>query len=403
MAPPPINIFSQHRKPEEVLQLLRQLLPEAVVETSENGVWSCVRGTWKRGWLKGALHLEVRHDPDYYAGEGWGDQLSGMAGYFRQFPGASQRPELFGYLPGLSFAVNFIIDPAFTDDDPRQEVIAAVARLVDGVIFLPGCLSDAEGRLIISADDDADPEAQLPAHEPVQNEDPEPADEPPACDPPTESRVISRLTFMGALVNRGFMEEHPEGEALRLKMLDGFRGSDAWQKGEKDEIQALETPVGELPERLGWELPWLSEGAAVLAWSLGLMELPAYDEQVETDELYKVIGNLENEALAPKLRSPEELEKLSSQMFCIHWRLRQFSVEPKAMDLAEFAPRAWWGAMDLSLARLRNNDLEIQGAPLIEASEEDWKCTSGIMEERRKAIHWLLGRSPVYSETDTST
>ncbi|MBB5034161.1 DUF4272 domain-containing protein [Prosthecobacter vanneervenii] len=403
MPPPPINIFSQHRKPEEVLQLLRQQIPEAIVETSEDGVWSCVRGTWKRGWMKGALHMEVRHDPDYYAGEGWDAQLAGMAGYFRQFPGASQRPELFGYLPGLAFAVNFIIDPAFTENDPRQEVIASVTRLLDGVIFLPGCLSDAEGRLIISADDDADPEAQLPAHEPAQNEDAEPSDEPSDCNPPTESRVISRLTFMGALVNRGFMEDHPEGEALRLEMLDGFRDSDAWQEGEEDEIAALETPVGELPENKSWELPWLSEGAAVLAWSLGLMELPAYDEQVETDDLYKVIGDLENQRLTPKLRSPEELEKLSSQMLCIHWRLRQFSIEPKSMDFAEFAPRAWWGAMDLSLARLSNNDLEIQGAPLIESSEEDWKCTSGIMEERRKAIHWLLGQNPVYSENDTST
>ncbi|OYW76615.1 MAG: hypothetical protein B7Z37_08020 [Verrucomicrobia bacterium 12-59-8] len=403
MPPPPINIFSQHRKPEEVLQLLRQLLPEAAVETSEEGVWSCARGTWKRGWLKGALHMEVRHDPEYYAGSGWNAQLLGMAGYFRQFPGASQRPDLFGYLPGLSFALSFMIEPAFTDNDPRQEVIAAIARLVEGVIFLPGCLSDAEGRLIISADDDADPEAQIPAHLPVQNEDPEPSDESPASDPPSEARVISRLVLMGALVNRGFMEDHPEGEALRLEMLADLRNSEAWQEGEEDEIESLETPVGKLPEKKSWELPWLSEGAAVLAWSVGLMELPAYDEQASTDDLYKVISDLENERVTPKLRSPEELEKLSFQMLAIHWRLRQFYVEPKAMDLVEYAPRAWCGPMDLSMARLINNDLEIKGEPLLMSSEEDWKCTSGIMEERRKAVYWLQGQNPVYSENDTST
>lgn len=403
MASPPVNIFSQHRKPEEVLQALQQLLPEAVVETNADGVWSSAKGTWKRGLLKSSLQMEVRHDPDYYAGSGWGTQLSGMSGYFGQFPGASKRPELFDYLPGLSFAVSFIIEPAFTDKDPRQDVIAAIARLVDGVIFLPGCLSDAEGRLIISADDDADPEAQIPANQRVKNESPDPSDELPAGGPPSEERIISRLIFMGALVNRGFMEEHPEGETLRMEMLDDFRNSAAWQEGEEDEIEALETPVGGLPDKKRWELPWLSEGAAVLAWSLGLMELPAYDEQVSTDELYKVIDDLENESLTPKLRNPDELEKLSCQMFAIHWRLRQYDIDPKAMDFAEFAPRAWWGPMDLSLARLANNDLEVNGMPLYESSEENWKCASGIMEERRKAVHWLQGEHPVYSENDTST
>jgi hypothetical protein len=141
----------------------------------------------------------------------------------------------------------------------------------------------------------------------------------------------------------------------------------------------------------------------VLAWALELAELPSYDQQVDVHELYKVAEHLEASESPPSLRPRSDLEQLAFQMLAIHWRLTEFSVTPKAMDFEEYAPRAWCGAMDLSLARLVDHDLAVRGVPLSQASEEAWKIASGIMEERRRAIHWLLGHDPVYSENDTST
>ncbi|MGV3662845.1 MAG: DUF4272 domain-containing protein [Prosthecobacter sp.] len=406
MAQAPVNIFSQHRKPQEVLEALRRLLPEAVIPTDDAGGWTYAQGTWKRGWLKGSLQLSVRHDASYYLGEDWDTQLAGMAAYLSRLANARKRPEVFGYLPGLNFAVSFILNPGAVADDPRQEVIHQIARLLDGVIFLPGLLLDADGRVLISAEGEPDPDARLPAHEPkggltVKSEDDEAP--PQTSEPPAEARVVSRLILMGALVNRGIMEPHLELEFQRQEMVADLRSTEAWREGEPLEIAELELPVGALAEKSAWRLPWQAEGAAVLAWALGLTELPPYDQQVDVDELFGVIGRLEDGTCKPELRPLDELDALSFQMLAIHWRLRQFQVEPKAMDLVDYAPRAWCGPMDLSLARLAGQDLEVQGVPLSEATEETWKTAAGIMEERRMAIHWLLGHAAVYSENDTST
>lgn len=410
MAQPPINIFSQHCKPDEVLQMLQELLPEAVVERNDKGVWTRVTGTWKRGWLKSSLQLDVRHDPGYYGGDGWGDQLAGMSRYLQDYAAARQRNDVFGYLPGLAFAISFVLTPgSVPKEDPRQEVIHKIARLLDGVIFLPGMLLDAEGHVLISAQGETDPEARLPAHEPMASlTTPKPSENSAAevkhGEPPAEDRVMARLILLGALASRGIMETHPELEPQRQEMVADLRGSDAWSEGEPAEMAELETPVGTLAQKSTWRLPWMAEGAAVLAWSLGLMDLPSYDEEVNVDRLFAVISDMEHSEHKPTLRGLDEIDTLSFQMLAIHWRLRQFELEPKAMDFKAYAKRAWCGPMDLSLARLSaSHDLEVEGVPLAEASEESWKRASGIMHERRMAIHWLLGHAAVYSENDTST
>lgn len=406
MAAPPVTLFSQHRKAEEVLHVLEQRMPDAVVETDAEGVWSSVKGAWKRGWLKGSLHLEARHSPEYYAGDGWSAQLAGMAGYFGQFPDSGRCPDVFSYIPGLTFALSFMLDPGTVEDDPRQEVISEIARLIDGVMFLPGCLLDAEGRVIISATDDPDPEARLPyhqAHDVYEPEDGPGVTEDAPVEPPSQERVINRLLLLGSLVNRGFMEQHEVGEDIRLDAIAGLQESEAWAEGDPEELRLLQAPVGALSEKEAWKLPWLSEGAVVIAWALGILDLPPYDEQVEVQKLFSAIDDLEGGVIIPRLRPLPEIEALSAQMLAVHWRLRQFSLDQKPMDFAEYATRAWFGPLELTLARLKDNDLEINGVTLSKSPEDNWKIASGIMEERRMAVHWLLGENPMYSENDTST
>jgi hypothetical protein len=410
MASPPYNIFTQHCDPDGALAKLQELLPEAAVTRDADGQWTRIKGTWKRGWLKPSLTLTVNHDPSYYAGPGWATQVDGMAGYFSKFPDAKRRPDLFGYLPGLSFALSFLFDPDSADEDPRHAVVFQMAEAMDGVIFLPGCLVDSQGRVIVAADGESDPEAELPGHEPANLDGEESigragGSEESACEAPNAERVLARLILMTALVNRGFIESSPtdEMESTRQNMIEAIADSPAWEEAESWESDALQTPVGETDDRLKWQLPWLSEGAMVLAWAMELADLPSYDQQVDTKLLYDLEEKVRSRKPAPPLRPLSEMQTLAFQMLAIHWRLRQFHVKGEAMDFAAYAPKAWCGPMDLSLARLIDNDLEVNGRPLSQASEEQWKTAAGIMEERRKAINWLLGHHPVYSETDTST
>lgn len=223
--------------------------------------------------------------------------------------------------------------------------------------------------------------------------------------PPTQEHIRARLLLMVGLAERGFMEIEPtdEPDKPRQALVQELRDAAAWDTAEPWERQALECPVGTLDEKLQWKLPWQTEGAIVLAWSLQIAELPAYDQQVQEDDLLAARDRLMAGGMLPGVRTKSEIDQLAFQMLAIHWRLRQFYLERQAMDFAEYAPRAWCGPMDLSLARLIGGDLAVGGVPLAAASEESWLSAIGIMEERRKAVHWLLGHNPVYSENDTGT
>lgn len=410
MSFPPINIFSQNLAPEDILAKLLERVPDAKVTRRADGTWSEVHLNFKRGWLKKALTMKASHDPDYYAGKDWARQLVGMQGYFQTFPNATDRADLFEYLPGLRFAFNFMLDGEPENDDPRLALVYEMASQVDGVIFLPGRLLDSSGRVILDADGEHDPEAQLPENhfesvdERVKNILAAAGyDQEELTAPPTQDQVFKRFLLMCSLTQRGFMEGAAEAEEYHHEMIAHLKSNGVWEAAESWEAEALETQVDALSKELQWKLPWQSEGAIILAWALKLAELPAYDQEVHVDGLYEVAHNAENGLITPELRSLEELEALSFQMLAIHWRIRQFSLDGKAMDFVAFAPTAWCGPMDLSLARLKNNDLELHGQAIVDSSPESFQRTGGIMEERRKALHWVLGHHPVYSQNDTST
>lgn len=397
------NIFTHQLDPGGALAELKRLLPEAQVEDRPDGGWELV-AEWKRGWLKKSLTLTVRSSPDYYTGDGWNQQIQGMEGYFRRFPTAFAQPEIFGYLRGLKYCASFVLDPDPVDDDPREEIMFQMARFMDGILFLPGCLLDAEGRTLIALEGESDPEAKLPDHVPVEAAL---VDETRIeGEMPTVERMTQRLILMSTMVNRGFLEDcDPEEKPENHRRDDValLKDSAAWDEAEPWEREALEAPVGSLEKTLGRKLQWQSEGALTLAWALNLAELPPYDKQVDVNQLYGLAKELREGKLQPRLRSEEELETVAFQWLAIHWRIRQFSLDGKEMDFVGYAPKSWCGAMDLSAARILERDLAIGDVPIVKAPEEAWQSASGNLEERRTALQWVLGQSPVYSETDTST
>lgn len=405
MAFPPINLYSRNCDPEGVLAKLLEVVPEAVVTRHADGAWKEVTGTWKRGWLKGHLKVKAGHQPDYYSGEGWGVQRSEMIGYVSKFPGVEKRRDLLSYISGLNFSFNLTLDPDPVGNDPRIELAFEMARHIDGILFLLGRMLDGEGRVILDATGADDPDAVVPEHEADDHEVPAFGEEEIVLDAPETERLIRRLCVLAALVERGFLEEPdvPDAEATQRSNLEALRKADALDEAEPDELKWLEAPIGSLEDKEKWALPWLSEGGMVIAWSLGLAELPPYDRQVDVHRLYEIAKGLQDGSLKPERRASSEIEQLAFQMLAIHWRIRQFSIDGKSIDFPAYAAKAWCGPMDLALARIVEGDLAIGKTPIGEASEQDWKMAGGIMEERRRAIHWVLGHHPVYSENDTAT
>lgn len=402
MAFPPINIYSQRRDPEGTLAQLTKLAPGIKVTRRSDGSWQKAEIVIKRGWLKKPLLMQVNHDPAYYGGDDWPTQLSGMQGYFGSFDGAEQRADLFAYLPHLNFAFNFILDPELGEADARWDIVLKMAESLQGVVFLPGQLLDFTGRVILSQDGENDPSATVPVLKGVSA--PEAMEEAEVrVDPPTLERVVRRFLLLSRMAIRGFMETDPSAEPARQDLVQHLKSHDTWGEAEAWEVRALETRIGSLPEKDQWSLTWKTEGALILAWSLGLTSLPEYDQEGNIQDLRSITEAVEDGTATLALRSRTEIEKLDAQLLAIHWRVRQFYLKREAMDFAAFAPTAWFGPLDLTLARLTNNDLDIHGTAISECEEESWRRVSGLMEERRKALSWLLGGSAIYSECDTGT
>ena len=174
---------------------------------------------------------------------------------------------------------------------------------------------------------------------------------------------------------------------------------------EPSEAALLAAAFGTSPQQDLVDASWRSEALSVLTWALQRAELPSHDQQVDPAVVASALGFLEDHTVleAPALRPTPELENYSNAAFTIHWRLREFSLKPRALDFAEFCQTAWFGPLSLDGVRLVEGDLAIGKLPISRAAERDVRTAMSIAQERHQAANWLLDATSPFSETDTST
>jgi len=418
MAAEPINIFSRKIDPRGVVQVLRTIAPSLQVIGPEDS-WEKIIIAGPKRFFKKSLSLTFLHDPDYYDGPGWPRQVMGMQGYFSRFPGIDERPEIMRVIGNFRFALATSFEPdLFIDsDDERLKYIFAVAKHLDGAIFTPSSLRDASGKILIAADGEYHPQAVLPQLPPEkvipEAETPTTADEEEEePEPPTAQRVAQRALALVAVTARALLEQEdakdPMVEARRQQLLDWVGTLGVSDELEPDEWKVLQRPAGSLDQQAALNATWRLEGLGVLAWALKRFELPPYDQLVDPGPLLHSLGFLNEETArsllqAPELRTSEELDEMGKQLLGLHWRLRDFTLRPQAMDFAKFAREAWFGPMDITPFQLVDGDLGLAGKAISKAPREIFQRSISSAMERHQAINWLHGYSRVYSETDTST
>jgi hypothetical protein len=145
----------------------------------------------------------------------------------------------------------------------------------------------------------------------------------------------------------------------------------------------------------------------VLAWALGLADLPAHDEQADMEALAAAIGFTpfapDAATPLPRLRRADELARAERRLLAIHWRVRELQVSPAPVDFVRFSQEAWFGDFDLFGIAVADRDLAVGGAPIARADDDLVRITSSIAAERHQAIAWVLGDDPLYSAVVTST
>ena len=226
--------------------------------------------------------------------------------------------------------------------------------------------------------------------------------------PPDPARVATRALVMSMVSCRAFIEKDAkEAGQFWSGALQWFQQLGIDGELEPRERQVIETPLGRLEPQQMIDAQWSIEGLAVIAWALDRHPLPPYDEAVVAAKVANSLGFLasreETVLAAPRLRPDAEIQALCDSLFTLHWRLRDFRWNPKAMNFEEFSRTAWFGPLSLDGLRLAEGDLAVGDLPISKADPEEALRLLSIAQERHRAINWLIGESAIYSETATNT
>jgi len=425
VAQEPITIFARIVDPAGVARLLRKQAATTKLDGPDES-WANAVVTFDEGASKRTLTFT--HDPEYYGGPGWSQQLAGMRGYFSHFPDSARKRQVMVLTSSFHFAIGSLFEPDFDPDgDERLDLLLQVAQLLDGVLFTPSSLRDAHGRILLSCEGQKheDPAAEWPRvlgevsvstaagaamHEISRPGPPNEARD--DDDPPIAERVARRALALVAVTGRAILEQDdPKAETVQQTFADlktWVKDIEITEEFEPEERQLVDCPLGQLEQRQQTDSTWRLEGLVVLAWALQRFEIPPHDEIVQLRPLWRSLGLLDakvaGELMAkPQLRTRAEIVTRRNQLFALHWRLRNFHITTEAMDFAEFAKTCWFGPMDITGLALVDGDLAIKGQRIDRAEPGAFHAALSTAQERHQAANWLLAGPKLYSDASVAT
>lgn len=251
-----------------------------------------------------------------------------------------------------------------------------------------------------------EPEPRSSSLNPIPH-DPDEIDDPI---PPSPIRIARRALALAAITARAVVEQ-VEPDQTPIERERQHESIITWatkvaviEELEPEEKEILQSPIGSLSERTCINSSWRIEGLAVLAWALNLIEQPLYDESVDTGLLLNTLYVSAQEIInAPNLRTELEILSYHNQLWSLHWRLRDYSVNSEIMDFKKVGQEIWFGPLDTSMFKMIDGDLAISGRRIDKAPTEIFSHVLSLARERHHAATWLLGYNPIYSEIDAST
>jgi hypothetical protein len=229
-------------------------------------------------------------------------------------------------------------------------------------------------------------------------------------DSPSPERVARRAFVLAALACRSAIEgdaDNSEAEAFRGQVVEWLTQAGIASELEEGERLVLEAPLGTLTRCQGIDGSWRAEGLVVLAWVLEKWGLPSYDELSNPADIADALGFMAQEGFslleAPRLRDGSEIQAFANRILMIHWRLRQFQADRRSIEFEELVKSPGCPFPDVQGIRYVNKDLAIGNVALSEAHEQEWAEVMSIVVERHRAVNWLLGNAPTYSEVSCDT
>lgn len=347
---------------------------------------------------RGRRELLVQQDPEFWSEPSISEQVRVMRGFYGRLANDRRGGPRLEALDMIGFAVSISgdagqPDPYLNDGDPAARLLRAITEALDGIVFSDMSFFDTQWRMLLGPE--VDPEATPPTWMP---------------DPPDDGRVARRLLVLTALYLRSDLErlEDPvaDRDGWRERLLAWAREGDAWGELEPLEAEQLLAPIGASDAQTKLDMEWRIEGAAVLAWALGLLPSPSDDMLAEPADLVAAIGGLDEPPAAlvgdASVRSDAELVAAQRHLFFWHWRFVDHRVNPRHFDFGSFGATAWFGGFGPNEFRLIDGDLAIADRPVNQTEPAAIGTFASAAMERHVAINWLrAGR--LYSETSQDT
>jgi hypothetical protein len=151
---------------------------------------------------------------------------------------------------------------------------------------------------------------------------------------------------------------------------------------------------------------WRGEALGTLLWALQLMELPAYDQPFEPEQVAAV------ELDGAHLRDAEEVELERDSARLWHWRARTTSLQAAgAVELPEryatfdqlIAATAMRGFESGVLPSPMRGDFQAYGKVYRDLSPEQHAEAHSIAVERHHALNWLCGAGETWDDVPLDT
>ncbi len=344
-----------------------------------------------------------------------------------QIPAANQyrQHHLESLIPHFSACVEMVAEPAFSAHASFLDAMTRIARLIEGIFIIPAGFLDSESREILMSDGSSNPHARLPTVPDYPTvviqtdsivapiESPAHAFEEafePTFEPPNARRVAERMYAMLAVAYRGVLDVNrtrPNRDAYLARLGDWFWSLEIGHELEDHERHILDQPLGGIDEDDAYEISQQLEAVSVLAWALGLIELPAHDQFVHAKRLGDVLGLFREDTRfvidSADLRNELDLRAQGDRIMAAHWRLREYELNPNPVDFASMCRDSWFGPIDLSDLPTADKDLALAGLPITQADRNLRERVLIATEHRHRAINWICGHHPVFSQVDIST
>jgi len=306
---------------------------------------------------------------------------------------------------GVKQVLGIVLDDEAEDASHIWEVVEGLASKRRGFLFAPDGIFEVDGTPLLpfhlALDEAGDDGTEW--NEPDDDDD---WDSPP----PTPARIARRALALAAVVMRAHLdsgEGFTDPDAQYSLLVAWLQHNEIMDELEPDERALIDAPLGTATERQVIEASWRAEGMVVLAWALGVAEIPDHDTLTDPVAVANALGLLGDEKpeilTGATIVSAEKLSWLQDRLLGLHWRLRDYRVSPKTMNYREFAADCWFGSFDIGGVALVKDDLAIEGEAIHHAPDHAVSRTESIAMERHQAINWLLGWDDVYSEVDTAT